>query len=164
MIGTWTYRLMRWTLGGVFIYAGGTKLAAPTELAVLIDAFGLVPEMLIMPAAHLLPIQEVAGGIGLLFDIEGSLSIIAGLLVLFIGVLSYGVWIGLDVDCGCFGPGDPEAEAFHGLRASLYRDIGMLAVVLIIFGWRAIWNIHPVPLHRKTAQWFSRKELKDVCS
>ena len=82
MIGIWTYRLIRWTLGGVFIYAGSLKLVSPVEFALMIDSFGLVPELLIMPVALLLPIVEVTAGIGLLFDVKGSLSIIAGLLTL----------------------------------------------------------------------------------
>ena len=41
---------------------------------------------------------------------------------LFMAILGYGISMGLDVDCGCFGPEDPESKAFHGLRAALYRD------------------------------------------
>jgi hypothetical protein len=51
-------------------------------------------------------------------------------------VLSYGIWMGLDVDCGCFGPEDLEAKAFHGLKGSLLRDLVMLAGIAFIYGWR----------------------------
>jgi hypothetical protein len=57
---------------------------------------------------------------------------------LFIAVLAYGLWMGLDVDCGCFGPEDPEAEAFHALRLSFYRDLLMLTGVGFMYGWRRI--------------------------
>jgi hypothetical protein len=67
---------------------------------------------------------------------QGSLAAIAGLLMLFAAVLAYGIWMGLDVDCGCFGPDDPEAEAFHGLRLSLWRDLAMCAGVAFIYAWR----------------------------
>ena len=136
-------------MGGVFIYAGCIKLMKPEIFSVLIDAFGIVPESLLMPAAIFLPLLEVAAGIGLLFDLEGSLSMIAGLLVLFILILSYGIWMGLDVDCGCFGPEDPESEAFHGLRASLYRDLVMLAGAAFAFGWRWYRKIEPLKI-----KWF----------
>jgi uncharacterized membrane protein YphA (DoxX/SURF4 family) len=36
----WLYRLCRWTLGCIFIYAGGTKLLEPEIFAVLIEAYG----------------------------------------------------------------------------------------------------------------------------
>ena len=87
---------------------------------------------------------EVIAGFGLLFDIRGSLALITGLLVLFMVVLGYGIWMGLDVDCGCFGPEDPETKAFHGLRLSLFRDLVMMAGVFFIYGVRRYRSIRPV--------------------
>lgn len=139
----WIYRLCRWTLGILFIYAGGAKLLDPVVFAVLIEAYGIVPQVLLMPAAIVLPLLEVIAGIGLLLDIRGSLAVIAGLLLLFMAILVYGIWMGLDVDCGCFGPEDPESEAFHGLRLSLYRDLFMMAGVIFIYGWRRNTAIRP---------------------
>jgi hypothetical protein len=83
-------------------------------------------------------------GIGLLFDIRGSLALITGLLVLFITILWYAIWIGLDVDCGCFGPEDIESKAFHGLRLSLFRDMVMLGGAVFLYGWRWFRKIFPV--------------------
>jgi hypothetical protein len=60
----WFYKLCRWTLGGVFIHAGGTKLLAPQIFAVLIDAYGIVPAGLLLPVAIGLPLLEVIAGIG----------------------------------------------------------------------------------------------------
>jgi len=139
----WVYKLLRWGLGCVFVYAGAIKLADPETFAVLIDAYGIVPQRLLMPAAVALPALEAAAGIGLIFDIKGSLAAIAGLMGVFIAVLSYGILMGLDVDCGCFGRDDPEAEAFHGLRSSLYRDLAMLAGVFFLCGWRRYRAIKP---------------------
>ena len=139
----WLYKIVRWALGTVFIYAGGSKLLAPEIFAVLIDAYGMVPENLLMPLAVLLPVLEVVAGIGLLFEIKGSLSAISGLLVLFIAILTHGIHMELDVDCGCFGPEDPETEAFHGLRLSLFRNLVMMAGVIFIYGWRRYRAIRP---------------------
>jgi hypothetical protein len=140
----WIYRLSRWGLGAIFIYAGSLKLLEPKTFAVLLDAFGIVPQVLLMPVAVALPVLEVASGFGLLFDIRGSLEAVAALLVLFIAILGYGIWMGLDVDCGCFGPDDPEAEAFHGLKLSLYRDLIMFAGIAFIYGWRRYRAIEPL--------------------
>ena len=142
----WLYNLCRWTLGGIFIYAGSIKLLEPENFAILIEAYGIVPEGLLMPVAIGLPLLEVIAGIGLLFDIHRSLAMLTGLLVLFMAVLGYGIWLGLDVDCGCFGSHDPEVEAFHGLRLSLFRDFIMLAGVFFIYGWRQYHAIRPVGL------------------
>ncbi len=132
----WIYKLTRWILGAVFIYAGSTKLLEPETFAILIEAYGIVPELLLLPVSMALPALEVAAGIGIFFDIKGSLAIIAVLLVLFIAILSYGIWMELDVDCGCFGPDDPETKAFQGLQSSLFRDLIMLAGVAFLYGWR----------------------------
>jgi uncharacterized membrane protein YphA (DoxX/SURF4 family) len=140
----WIYQLARWVLGLVFIYAGSIKLLAPGTFAALIGAYGIIPEGLLMFVAIFLPALEVVAGIGLLFDIEGSLAVIAALLALFTAILGYGIWMGLDVDCGCFGPDDPEADAFHGLRQSLYRDMAMLAGIAFVYGWRRRCRIKPV--------------------
>jgi uncharacterized membrane protein YphA (DoxX/SURF4 family) len=137
----WAYKLFRCGLGVIFIYAGTLKLLEPKTFAALIEAYGIVPEALLVTLAISLAALEVTAGIGLLFDIKGSLAVITGLLILFIGILGYGIWMGLDVDCGCFGPEDPEAQAFHGLRQSLYRDLIMLAVVGLIYGWRRYRSI-----------------------
>jgi uncharacterized membrane protein YphA (DoxX/SURF4 family) len=74
------YNYTRWILGGIFIYAGSTKLLKHKSFTALIEAYGIVPESLLMPVTLALPVLEVAAGIGLIFDIEGSLSVIAGLL------------------------------------------------------------------------------------
>ncbi len=148
IVSMWSYRCLRWALGSVFIYSGVTKMVAPQPFAVLIEAFGLVPEILVMPVALMLPVVEMVAGIGLLADVRGSLAAIAGLLVLFAGILGFGIRMGLDVDCGCFGPGDPEAEAFHGLRTALYRDLLMLAVVGFLYAWRRFHNMRPRRINR----------------
>lgn len=132
----WLYRLMRWFIGGLFVYAGLQKLAAPTAFGVLIEAFGIVPEGLVQPAAVGLAILETVIGVGLLFDVQGSLAAVAGLLGFFVAILGYGLWLGLDVDCGCFGPQAPEAEAFHGLEAAFWRDLSLLAGV----AWGLVWR------------------------
>lgn len=156
------YRLCRWTLGGIFIYAGGSKLLEPKIFAYLVEAYGFVPEVLLIPVAIGLPILEVISGFGLLFDIRGSLGLITGLLVIFMLVLSYAIWLGLDVDCGCFGPEDPETEAFHGLRLSLFRDLVMMAGVIFIYGWRRYQAIRPTRVMVIVNQLFNRGRKKDA--
>ena len=120
----------------------------PRIFAVLIDAYGIVPETALMPVALFLPLLEVTAGAGLLFDIRGSLPVIGGLLILFIAILGYGTAMGLDVDCGCFGPEDPESKAFHGLRQTLFRDFVMLAAVGYLFAWRRYRGIRSLRINR----------------
>ena len=142
----WIYKLFRWSLGGIFIYAGSVKLMAPSAFAAAIAAYGILPDSLQLPAAVGLSVLEVAAGIGLIADIHGSLSLVAVLLALFVAVQSYAIRLGLDIDCGCFGPGDPEAGVFHGLRLSRYRNLVMLASVAFLYAWRRYRMITPLKL------------------
>lgn len=144
----WIYRLLRWILGAIFIYSGATKLIAPQTFAVLVEAYGVVPDALLLPVAVVLPAMELVAGAGLLVDIRGSLAVLSALLMLFVAILGYGIRMGLDVDCGCFGPEDPEAEAFHGLRPALYRDLVMLAAVVFLYAWRRYRHIEPLRIGR----------------
>jgi len=140
------YHVFRWGLAALFIVSGVTKLVAPYRFAVLLDAFGILPEVLILPTAVFLPIVEILAGGGLVLNVRGSLAVIALLMVLFMMVLGYGIWLGLDVDCGCFGPEDPEAQAFHGLRQAFYRDVAIMAVVAFLYVWRYRRANRPVRL------------------
>ena len=99
--------------------------------------------MWILPTAVFLSVTEVAAGFGLLMDIRGSLTIITGLLILFLAVLSYGIRMGLDIDCGCFGPQDPESKAFHGLWAALIRDMFMMLAIFYLYYRRFCQNVTP---------------------
>jgi len=141
----WIYRLVRWLFAVLFLYAGVSKLVDRQSFAIVIDAFGLVPESWVMTIAVILPTVEVIAAIGLILDVRGSLTIIAGLTAIFMIILSYGIWMGLDIDCGCFGPGDPEAEAFSGLRKALFRDMVMLLGITYLYFWRFKRSVLPVP-------------------
>lgn len=140
----WVYRAIRGLLAAVFIYAGATKLADPRAFATLIDAYGIVPDPLLMPVAVGLPLLEAVAALGLLADIRGSLAVIAGLTGVFIAILVYGIRMGLDVDCGCFGPEDIESRAYHGLREALYRDFILTAGILYLYACRCWRSIRPV--------------------
>lgn len=143
----WPYRLIRIILAFVFLWSGMAKLLEPRYFAFIIEAYGLIPESWIKPAAVGLPAMEVIAAVGLLLDIRGCLSLLAGLLVLFMAILFYGIWLGLDIDCGCFSAGDLEGDAYHGLRSALYRDALMMAGVIYLYFWRYRWSAKPVRLN-----------------
>ncbi len=132
----WLYHLIRISLAGIFIVSGSFKLIDPQKFALIIQAYGLTPDVTHLPVAVGLALLEIAAGAGLIFDLRGSLGIITALLLLFMVIMGYGLWLGLDVDCGCFGSGDPEEEAYHSLRPALYRDAVMLAGIGYLYIWR----------------------------
>lgn len=116
----------RWLVAAVFLFAGVPKLLDIDSFSKIIEAYGLVPEQLLVPVAIVLAVAEVVCGVGLLFKKKIALYSISGLMIIFIMVLSYGVWVGLDIDCGCFSTNDPEHKAFSGLRSALIRDLILL--------------------------------------
>ena len=46
-------------------------------------------------------------------------------------MLSYAIFLGLDIDCGCFGLEDSEAQAFAGIRVALMRDLLFVVFAVI---------------------------------
>lgn len=144
------YPFIRTGIGAVFVWSGVTKLLAPQQFSIIIDAYGIIPQTFTLPAALGLSSLELLAGLGLIWDVRWALAIITGLLLMFILVLGYGIGMGLDVDCGCFGPGDPEGEAYHGMRPALYRDAVMLAGIGYLVLWRRIGSIRPRKLFELT--------------
>jgi hypothetical protein len=90
--------------------------------------------------------------VGLVFDVRGSLGLVTGLLVFFMAVVSYGLWMGLDIDCGCFGPGDIEGEAYSGLRPALYRNLLLTVGIVYLYTWRFMRDFRPVRLELRISK------------
>ena len=132
----WPYRVVRFGLAALFIYGGVVKLLDPKAFARTISTYDIVPEMLLPFVAIGLPILETLAGIGLLFDIRGSLAVITGLLGMFVFILGYGILNDLNVDCGCFGA--EELAQRDSLRLAFYRDLVLVGIVvpfLYMFRW-----------------------------
>jgi len=122
------YLLVRTGLAALFIYGGSVKLLAPKIFAVTISAYDIVPELFLPIVAIGLPMIEIVAGLALLWDRPWGLHLIAGLLVLFVLVLGYGILGDLNVDCGCFGT--DELDKRTGLRVAFYRDLILIGVVI----------------------------------
>lgn len=135
-ISSRAYLLVRSLLGLLFLYAGILKLGDLQNFATVINDFGLLPETLVWPVAVMLPLVELLAALGLLLDMRGALAALVILLVLFIAVLAYGILLGLDIDCGCFGPEDPEAQVYGSLHSSLARDVAMMTGAVYLYWWR----------------------------
>ncbi len=132
----WTYRAVRTALGLAFVVAGVLKLSDVRAFVLTIKAFGVLPTDSVKAVAVGLPVLEIAGGALLVLDLPGGLAIVGGLLLLFVGVVANAIRQGLDIDCGCYGPEDPEGQVYHGLWPTLRRDLWMLAGVLYCRLWR----------------------------
>jgi hypothetical protein len=130
---TWAYHLVRLILAGVFIYAGSIKLLDPPAFARSLAQFGLLPDPLLPVMAVGLPALELLAGVGLIFEVRGSLGLITGLLALFLLVLGYAIWMEMEVDCGCFTV--DEINAQNSVKHAFLRDLVMLGAIFFL-NWR----------------------------
>ena len=99
---TWLYHFLRLGLACIFIYAGFIKLLDPRAFAHAIAQYDFIPETLLPLVAVGLPVLELLAGAGLCFEVRGSLTLMALLLLIFLVILGYAIWQNLDIDCGCF--------------------------------------------------------------
>jgi uncharacterized membrane protein YphA (DoxX/SURF4 family) len=121
--------LARLCLGLVLVVAAVSKLLDVKDFAQRVGDFGLVYDALVTPTAWAIVLAELLIGISLLMHLWGSLASAVALLLLFMSVLIYGLALGLDVECGCFGP------AVHvSLGTQLVTDFGLLLICVIIYG------------------------------
>jgi uncharacterized membrane protein YphA (DoxX/SURF4 family) len=128
------YFFIRVALGLVFVYAGFAKLLDPGAFARTVSQYDIVPEFLLTPFAVGLPALELLAGLSLVINVRGSLAAIFGLLVMFSLVLGYGIFSGMDIDCGCFSP--EEISARSSLKNALFRDLLMIAAVFYLYVYR----------------------------
>jgi len=122
------YRFARIALAAVFLFAGISKLGDIPQFASRIGDFGLAHDSLVVTAAWMISIFEIILGVSLAFGIRGSLTATLILLGVFIGVLAYGIYLGLDIECGCFGPGHRV-----NIRTQLIIDLGLVVWCGLIF-------------------------------
>ena len=116
--------LLRIALGCIFIYAAYSKLKYPWQVfAMGIDSYNLLPERGVELVARTLPPAELLLGLLLIVGrfARTSTVITTGLLMLFFGLLVRAYAKGMEINCGCFGPG--EALTWK----TLLRDGAMLA-------------------------------------
>ncbi len=148
----WIYHGARMALALMFVMAGVFKLIDPKDFARVLSHYDAIPEPLLPLIAIGLPMLELVAGVGLMFDVKGSLAVISGLLAAFVLALGYGIVTDTQVDCGCFGSIEPDF--MRGLKGAFYRDIFLVMVSSYLYAvrWRrmkkeaggnhAVENIH----------------------
>jgi uncharacterized membrane protein YphA (DoxX/SURF4 family) len=131
--------LARLFLGGLLIYAGYAKLFLPgmnphpplgvalALFATQIDSFQLLPAWAVTPLAQFLPFAEIALGFLLIagWQLRVWASFVSVLLLGFLAVVVRTYMKGLEINCGCFGPG--EALTIK----TVLRDASLVAVSLL---------------------------------
>ena len=114
--------LGRLTLAGIFIFAAYAKMKPQAAMAwssasvktslsmfaMQVDSYQLLPPQLVSPAAHFLPPFELFLGLWLLSGVLLAYSALATTLLIgiFFATQVRTYRMGLEINCGCFGPGE----------------------------------------------------------
>lgn len=130
----WFCRLL---LGGLFVYAGFTKVY-PAEHRFLFEmtlsAYRLLPPAAVIVVARALPWLEMALGVVLVLGWQRRYvaSFVALLLGGFIAAMGITYARGIEANCGCFGFGEAISPW------TLTRDslLLVMAVYLAVTAWR----------------------------
>jgi len=104
--------IFRLIVGGVFIWAGISKIADPLSFAQNVRNYQLVGPALSFLTAIFLPWVELIAGMWIIIGIypRSSALLISCLLMFFIVLVLITMARGLDVDCGCFGTFSRRAD------------------------------------------------------
>jgi putative oxidoreductase len=121
--------IFRVVLAVVFINAAIEKITYPSEFAVAIDNYGIVPPLFTNTIAVILPWIEFLCGLTLLAGLwqRGSAVIMVVLLMVFAAALISVLMRGLEIDCGCFGT-DSQVSVHRLLEDLLFL---FMAIYLI---------------------------------
>lgn len=153
----WIGRLV---LGGIFIYAGFSKLFMPNNahlwpwfflkfavsmnlsvFAQQVESYKLISPEASQLVAHTLPFVEI--GLGLLLLIGWRLRIwataITAIMVGFLTVVTRAYLLHMDINCGCFG----APEKLTGMTVVRDSVFVALALLMTIFAFQEARKPHP---------------------
>lgn len=119
----------RLALAGVFLAAGYIKFRQPWQLfAMQVDSYQMLPNWAVNVVAWGLPKFELLLGLLLLagWQLRIVASMTATLLAGFLAVMVRTYALGLEINCGCFGPGEKLGPK------TLIRDGSLLALALAV--------------------------------
>lgn len=121
--------ILRVILGALFVYAAWLKLRDPWALfAISIDSYQILPLWAVEIVARSLPWFELLLGVWLISGLWRGISatVTSALLLVFFGMMIRAMIRGLQIDCGCFGPGERISWV------TLLRDGTLLASSLFV--------------------------------
>jgi uncharacterized membrane protein YphA (DoxX/SURF4 family) len=122
--------ILRLGLGGLFLFAGVSKLGDPTQFAIEIGNYRLL-EPIAPWLAVILPFIEIVLGVVLIAGPRpwrrASALALLGLLAVFTVAVVTVVARGINVDCGCFG-----GQSGPVTWTTVIRDVTLLLVSSVI--------------------------------
>ena len=127
-----TILVLRLLLGGIFLWAGLSKVGEPMQTLATIYSYQIVvPDGLASAIAHTLPWLEILIGVALLLGLimPFTLAATAAVLLAFTALTAQAWWRELPIDCGCL-----DLSALHPVFAVLTTPGGATLRNLVLLG------------------------------
>jgi uncharacterized membrane protein YphA (DoxX/SURF4 family) len=131
-----TILVLRLLLGGIFLWAGLSKVAEPMQTLATIYSYQIVvPDGLASAIAHTLPWLEILIGAALLLGLvmPFTLAATAAVLLAFTALTAQAWWRELPIDCGCL-----DLSALHPAFAVLTTPGGATLRNLVLLGMTGV--------------------------
>jgi uncharacterized membrane protein YphA (DoxX/SURF4 family) len=122
--------ILRFYIGGIFIYAGMSKVHYPGEFAENLAAYQMLPYWVVNIAAVVLPWIEIICGLLLIVGLKSRVaaSVNGMLLLIFIAGILINLLKGTPINCGCF-----DSVGAQISWKDVFRDLGWFALTVQIF-------------------------------
>lgn len=126
--------IVRLGLGCMFLVSALPKIRQPYDFLGDVYAYEIVGPKMGVLVAMTMPWAELLVGICLLGSVfvGGALLASAGMGAMFTFVLSWAIYRGLDISCGCFGAGTSQIGYGTLIRAILITIFSVFAYLWII--------------------------------
>lgn len=122
--------VIRVVLGAVFLFSSAGKIANPDAFATIVTNFQLLSPQLVSLTAIILPWVEAICGVALVVGRmeKGAALLVSAMMMVFIAIILYNGYRGLNVACGCFSLAAKEPS---NITLNTLRNL----VILAAGGW-----------------------------
>ncbi len=129
--GRWLHWVLGFVLGGIFLYAAGSKLVDPRPLITIVWGYRLLPPGPVNLVVIYMPWMELLIGLGLATGLWRRAAALWATFLLcgFEAALLVNAVRGVNVACGCFST---SASDLHNAWLLVLRDVPMLLAALVM--------------------------------
>jgi len=158
-----TQILSQLILGGVFIFAGLSKITDVKSFSDSIHNYRLLPGFLVTVTSFILPVLEIIFGSLLVLNIRTKLSaiVLSSFLIIFIIALFSAFVRGININCGCFIQTlkNPELKKANEIYM-IIRDFLLLIPGILIISCGKLFNSKTDTLEDRQDQGQKKEEDK----
>ncbi len=133
----WIGLAVRLAAAAVWIFSGAAKLPDIRGFQVIVQRYGILPDVLSGPFAYALPFVEIGIGLylGLGLFVRGTALAGTLLFAAFLSSQAYAYARGIPLDCGCFGTIIRTAVG----PGTMARDFGLGIPTFLMLALPARW-------------------------